>query len=1204
MNDAAPATSALDAKSQQNLEKVIRNAPRTCALVGFPNSGKTAYLTAMGKVLEGPQSNGLWRIVGSSKDIFMHVNELLSYEDKRRQFEQQQFRTEEDLAEWRATEVHLAPKPLNLFNARRKGLLYRKTSAFDTSGEQYLAITQTQADASALTPTEFYAEILREKVLPKCPGMLVLVDCDLPPAKLSEQVNRYHVLFDRIHGFGFGEKEKDQGKDRPRQSTRKIRKQLPFNQPIPIAFAITKVDLLEDRQITLHPEDCAFLQYLKKNQQDPSHHGIRISNNGQIASYNIRTEVFLDQKRFPEEAAQAVLHDFIQQHMSDLANLMLNMKMSEMYQVKTFAISAWGKPLQRGADGVEVRPSTEEIEPARVLTPQFWLLEQIHRNWSRNLLTKAFGWLCTIMIILLLLGPGLYWSTMKCASYNIEKYQQDQFQNESALDAAYYCLALNNNSPFTRFVQPLWEPQAQQRLVDQNITVIEALLERDGENDREHAASLINQAAKLGIAIPNIGNYHAAVLRQDFLDALEQGDLERIFVTDPADPQGDSIAQRWLTIQSRRQPATYFNQTVALLAQPLASPRFSDSRKLPAHQAFLQIIDSFDDRQLNLEAADALPTPPAILDLPARNAYYYSLAQNLLQQGRNLIPTGTFEDIYDVQNDPCVIALINARQILANADLAARRSADRSLMQRCYEASWQVNQQLFQIYVNDAINRNVENNQFDQLRENWYQALQVFQRCPGLKRQLEQAARRLVYSLRHNARSNMRLISNSSDNCQIQVANAINAIDQAIRIHLLLDYTYEVAELQTLAAIYRFQSINCMNAQTQDSIHQILQQAKSIWAEAELTLLQSDRGREIYQQSYDELTDIAVRLYESGRVNIRDLDPPVEMRGIIIRSIDNLIEQHNYDSPQGAIAQLRRELQRSPDITDQHRLRLRSQFVRLLQVVTQSFAQPNLDPDLAQQRLQQLAQCAAILGPNDLTPAVNQLDQHLAVIRDMALVTHPEHSFYIDPTEVVVNNYQRFLAELPNQVPVPYYNVLQPNGSNAAVRLGDPEFGDYSAANIGNSPIVGVSYNDALAFAQHYHKRLPTLREYQLLVQNIPGDLDRFARLGQNGAEENAPANVNLRQTGITPVDRHFQDEFGQILGIAGNVREWCVDAGQIPALFGMSYFRAGAADWHLNAENRDPEYRDRYSGFRCAADVLPQDFHMPAVQPTTTTTP
>ena len=63
------------------------------------------------------------------------------------------------------------------------------------------------------------------------------------------------------------------------------------------------------------------------------------------------------------------------------------------------------------------------------------------------------------------------------------------------------------------------------------------------------------------------------------------------------------------------------------------------------------------------------------------------------------------------------------------------------------------------------------------------------------------------------------------------------------------------------------------------------------------------------------------------------------------------------------------------------------------------------------------------------------------------------------------------------------------------------------------------------------------------------------------------------------------------MVGIAGNVREWCRKEGKAEAdIFGMSWFDTWRDDWAAKPAPRPyaPQGRDQYTGFRCAVDAVP----------------
>lgn len=188
------------------------------------------------------------------------------------------------------------------------------------------------------------------------------------------------------------------------------------------------------------------------------------------------------------------------------------------------------------------------------------------------------------------------------------------------------------------------------------------------------------------------------------------------------------------------------------------------------------------------------------------------------------------------------------------------------------------------------------------------------------------------------------------------------------------------------------------------------------------------------------------------------------------------------------------------------------------------------------------------------------------------------HSYYIDEAEVTCSRYRHFLTET-GYPPHPLWNPEHDR----------PE-----------DPVVGVSWNDAAAFARWAGKRLPTEAEWE-----------KAARGGLAGkkypwGDEIDTAKANYDSFGIMPVKSFEPNGFG-LYDLAGNVAEWCEDwysdiyysmspgdNPRGPQLGEKKVVRGGA--WYNNQEalliaNRyknAPDLGNFNTGFRCVQSVHP----------------
>jgi formylglycine-generating enzyme len=129
-------------------------------------------------------------------------------------------------------------------------------------------------------------------------------------------------------------------------------------------------------------------------------------------------------------------------------------------------------------------------------------------------------------------------------------------------------------------------------------------------------------------------------------------------------------------------------------------------------------------------------------------------------------------------------------------------------------------------------------------------------------------------------------------------------------------------------------------------------------------------------------------------------------------------------------------------------------------------------------------------------------------------------SFYIDRYEVTNHHYFLFCQATGRKLPF-FWGMKE-------LHCG-PDFP--------NHPVVGVSYNDALAYAKWRGMRLPTEAEWEYAAR---GGL--IGKKYPRGDElDDQQANYRHHQPGTTPVGSYPANGFG-LHDMAGNVREWVQD--------------------------------------------------------------
>jgi len=193
-------------------------------------------------------------------------------------------------------------------------------------------------------------------------------------------------------------------------------------------------------------------------------------------------------------------------------------------------------------------------------------------------------------------------------------------------------------------------------------------------------------------------------------------------------------------------------------------------------------------------------------------------------------------------------------------------------------------------------------------------------------------------------------------------------------------------------------------------------------------------------------------------------------------------------------------------------------------------------------------------------------------------------AFYMDAYEVTNAQYEQFMDATGHKAPT-YWN--------------DPDF------NQPNYPVVGVSWHDAVAYAEWVGKRLPTEAEWEKAARG--GLVGNMYPNGNSITHDDA----NYWEKGgrdiwtyTSPVGSFPPNGYG-LYDMAGNVYDWCSDwygsnyysvsppnnpkgpdTGTLRVLRGGSWsyitFYLRCAYRHCNG----PTTTDSYVGFRCAQDL------------------
>jgi formylglycine-generating enzyme required for sulfatase activity/serine/threonine protein kinase len=193
-------------------------------------------------------------------------------------------------------------------------------------------------------------------------------------------------------------------------------------------------------------------------------------------------------------------------------------------------------------------------------------------------------------------------------------------------------------------------------------------------------------------------------------------------------------------------------------------------------------------------------------------------------------------------------------------------------------------------------------------------------------------------------------------------------------------------------------------------------------------------------------------------------------------------------------------------------------------------------------------------------------------------------AFRMDIHEVRNAHYRRFLDYLETTDDSSFCHPEEPTHRHTPEYWNDPQF------PAEDQPVVGVNWYDAFAYASWVGKRLPTAEEWWRAARGNSTRMypwgDQFESAKCNSRESSAlsAAPVTSFESGASP--------FG-MLQMAGNAAEWTgenlgesVQPG--PFLLGGGWDEqciATASLGHILFE-RDRDYRDKSSGFRCAEDL------------------
>jgi formylglycine-generating enzyme required for sulfatase activity len=191
--------------------------------------------------------------------------------------------------------------------------------------------------------------------------------------------------------------------------------------------------------------------------------------------------------------------------------------------------------------------------------------------------------------------------------------------------------------------------------------------------------------------------------------------------------------------------------------------------------------------------------------------------------------------------------------------------------------------------------------------------------------------------------------------------------------------------------------------------------------------------------------------------------------------------------------------------------------------------------------------------------------------------------FYIDAYEVTVGQYRKFLSETGHRALPEWVSRYSPTDSH---------------------PVVGVNWNDAVAYCRWAGKRLPTEAEWEYVARGGAA----YRRYAWGDEIDDTKANYASNVGTTTIVGSYPANGFG-LYDVVGNVWEWCSDrygsdyytnspAKNPPGPDIGSYHVLRGGGWnsstrYLRVANRSygyPDDRNDHYGFRCVSGLIATD--------------
>ncbi len=225
-------------------------------------------------------------------------------------------------------------------------------------------------------------------------------------------------------------------------------------------------------------------------------------------------------------------------------------------------------------------------------------------------------------------------------------------------------------------------------------------------------------------------------------------------------------------------------------------------------------------------------------------------------------------------------------------------------------------------------------------------------------------------------------------------------------------------------------------------------------------------------------------------------------------------------------------------------------------------------------------------------------------------------TFYIDAYEVTIGQYEKFLADIALKKNSPEFahpTLVDKNRSYTpyewdkiigSIRARKPYNGQLLTMD---SPIFNIDWYSAYAYAKWAGKRLPTEVEWEKAARGLnglkfPWGNDPDEKKANSGLDysftQEQPGGQIDGFSGPAPVDAFPEDKSPySVFNMAGNVSEWTdtwdnssrIGSEQVPVIRGGN-FTNKELDITRRIRNRTADYYEKWIGFRCASDQLPEN--------------